>query len=218
MDKTKKEIRYWVASNRSFPGRDIETPEELIEKLVEKKGELIFFPFWSWKIPDEILDNHTCVGFHSAPLPQGRGGTPIQNMIRLGKKHTELCMFRVTGKLDGGDVLMRQKVDLSGKLNDILERLRTYIFAMINTYNAGPLPGGLDVPTGVNNVPDKFKRIISNVIPEHDSLKKIYDDIRMRDANDHPKACRFHGKYVIEFTDATLEKGCVSGRFKFVQR
>jgi len=218
MGKSSKEIKYTIASNRSFLGASISTPKELLKKFSKKKGCLIFFPFWSWIIPESIVDNHTCIGFHSAPLPMGRGGSPIQNMIRLDNKSTELCMFKITSDLDGGSVLAREAIDITGTLEDILERLKMAILDMIDVYNSGTISKKSSRPSGVYKTADKFIRIVNNVIPECDNLSSIYDEIRMRDARNHPKACKFHGKFVIEFTDAKLEKDCVSARVKFIQR
>ena len=95
----------WVVSNRYFPGAVASNPEELKKLLGECSPETpkrIYFPFWSWKVPIDILARYECIGFHSAPLPFGRGGSPIQNMIKLGHRETELCAFRMTSNFAFG--------------------------------------------------------------------------------------------------------------------
>jgi methionyl-tRNA formyltransferase len=54
-----------------------------------------------------------------------------------------------------------------------------------------------------------FVRITDNEIPSVDSLKKIYDEIRMRDAEEYPKAYIDYGVFRIEFSRASLKKGHV---------
>ena len=51
------------------------------ENLEQFNPDFIFFPHWHWLVPPEIFENHECVVFHTAPLPYGRGGSPIQNLI-----------------------------------------------------------------------------------------------------------------------------------------
>ena len=55
--------------------------------------ELIFFPHWSYKVSEKILNNYKCVCFHETDLPYGRGGTPIQNLIIRRKKKKNNCFY-----------------------------------------------------------------------------------------------------------------------------
>ena len=52
-----------------------------VEALVEFDPDYVFFTHWNWIVESEIHDNFNCVVFHTAPLPYGRGGSPIQNLI-----------------------------------------------------------------------------------------------------------------------------------------
>ena len=201
-------MNYLIASNRPFPGASINNPEEL-HKLAKKKSTTIFFPFWSWLIPGDIIEQHRCIGFHSGPLPLGKGGSPIQNMIRLGYKTTQLCMFGITPKLDSGEVLARLEVPITGTLRDIIDCLTGDIQNLIDDYVN---------KTDYSKVPVSFKRITTNLLPEAKNLKALYNEIRMRDEEGHPKAHKYHGKYVMEFTDAKLEGDCVNARVKFIKR
>ena len=45
-----------------------------MKNLKKINPKYIFFPHWSHKVPQIILDNFECVCFHTAPLPYGRGG------------------------------------------------------------------------------------------------------------------------------------------------
>ena len=44
------------------------------EALEQIKPEFVFFPHWSWLIPEEIHSRFDCVIFHMTDLPYGRGG------------------------------------------------------------------------------------------------------------------------------------------------
>ena len=56
-----------------------------LEYLETINPRYIFFPHWSWKVSSEIYERFECVVFHTAPLPYGRGGSPIQNLILNGQ-------------------------------------------------------------------------------------------------------------------------------------
>ena len=53
--------------------------------------DIIFFPHWSYKVNKNIIKKYNCICFHTAPLPFGRGGSPIQNMIKKIQKIPCLC-------------------------------------------------------------------------------------------------------------------------------
>lgn len=208
--------KVWIASNRPFPERVARNPQDLVrllESYYPETPQTIYFPFWSWKVPKEITDRINCIGFHAAPLPKGKGGSPIQNMICLGYKKTELCMFRMNTKFDGGDIIKRTDVSLRGSLTEIVERMRWVITNMINnkdSYNAKP-------SDNFKEVPDSFERITGNHLPEWDELSKVYDEIRMRDEENHPKAFIYHGRHVIEFTNAKIKEGEIKANVRITQ-
>ena len=63
----------------------IRNKSELSYNLLEKfNPDFLFFTHWSWIVPKKIHKKYSCVVFHTAPLPYGRGGSPIQNLIING--------------------------------------------------------------------------------------------------------------------------------------
>ncbi len=100
------------------------SPEELtIEAITELNPEIIFFLDWSWIIKKEFTDAFFCVGFHPAPLPEYKGGSPIQNQIIRGVTQTKLSAFVMDGGIDTGDILLQRDLSLEGHLHDIFERI-----------------------------------------------------------------------------------------------
>ena len=78
-------------------------PKKLSYNYVKKiNPEIIFFPDWSWIVPDQIIDDFTCVCFHESNLPKFRGGSPIQNQIIRGIEKTKSTAFIMTKQLDDG--------------------------------------------------------------------------------------------------------------------
>ena len=88
-----------------FPGRWllVTDPGSLNVELVRSLApRYVFFPHWSWRVPDGILAAAECVCFHMTDVPFGRGGSPLQNLIARGHAETKLSALRMVSELDAG--------------------------------------------------------------------------------------------------------------------
>ena len=99
--------------------------------LEKNKIESIFILHWSFLIPKEIYKNIKCILFHMTDLPFGRGGSPLQNLIKLGFKQTKVSALRVTNKIDAGPIYLKRELDLSGSAKEIFSRTSLVIYKMI---------------------------------------------------------------------------------------
>ncbi|MDZ7775688.1 MAG: hypothetical protein U5L09_08890 [Bacteroidales bacterium] len=80
-------------TNDSF--KIINKKEELSLELLKKiTPEYVFFPHWSYIIPESIFNNYECIVFHMTDLPFGRGGSPLQNLISRGYKETKISALK----------------------------------------------------------------------------------------------------------------------------
>lgn len=83
----------------------------------------VFFVHWSKHVPKAMTDTLECVNFHCTPLPYGRGGHPIENMIRRGHRETTMTAHRMTDELDAGPVYGTVgAISLVGTKEQILQR------------------------------------------------------------------------------------------------
>src|SRR5947208_7349301 len=82
----------------------------------------IFFLHWSWKVPAEIVKEYECVCFHMTDVPYGRGGSPLQNLIVRGHRHTKLTALRMVEEFDAGPVYLREGLCLEGSAEQIYIR------------------------------------------------------------------------------------------------
>jgi len=169
-------------------------------KYINKiKPKIIFFPYWHWKVPQEIFDNFLCIGFHTSPLPYGRGGSPIQNQILLSKKKSTICAIKYNKIIDGGNIYLKKKISLSGSANEIFERIFNQILIMINQL-IKKLPNEKKQKGKVT----KFKRRTpdQSEIKDIKNISKLFDFIRMLDLDfkNFPKSFIFHERYKIEFS------------------
>jgi methionyl-tRNA formyltransferase len=185
----------------------------VMEKLMEYKPDFIFFPHWNWKIDKEIYENFKSIVFHTAPLPFGRGGSPIQNLIIKGFKVSPVNAILVGAEIDAGDIIASKEVSLEGNLSDIFARISTIVADLILEILQGNA-----IPSPQIGIPVIFKRRTSadNIIPNSNiDLDGVYDRIRMLDAPDYPKASIQHGNLLIEFSDSRLLNGTLIAQATF---
>jgi methionyl-tRNA formyltransferase len=180
----------------------IERREDLLTALSKVDPEYIFFLHWHWEVPCNILEKHECVGFHAAPLPKGRGGSPIQNQILEGVENTTLSVFKMTNVMDGGPIYTRLGLPLDGPLHKILRYL-AYLATETICWMLKEHPE----PTIPN--PDEqmtlYTRRRTNELPLDVGLVGLYNHIRMLDAPGQydPVECSV-GKWKLQFSDAHL--------------
>lgn len=175
-------------------------------RLKEIEPRYVFFPHWSWIVPDDILAAYECVCFHSTPVPYGRGGSPIQNMIALGHEETVISALRMVKDLDAGPVYMQKPVSLLGGGDEMFLRISGIIAQMIaDIIHRSP------EPVAQTGDPVIFKRRTpsQSLLPQAGNLKSIYDHIRMLDAEGYPMAFVEHGELVLEISRATLRNDCI---------
>tara|TARA_Y100001968_G_C19446890_1_gene765887 strand:+ start:4447 stop:5127 length:681 start_codon:yes stop_codon:yes gene_type:complete len=173
--------------------------ELTLEFLEEINPDFLMFPHWSYKVDSEIVKNFKCICFHASPLPYGRGGSPIQNMIIRGHRETELCCLLMVENFDAGPVYLRNKISLEGNLDEILNRVYEAIAFQMKKLITNDLVPIEQVGEVVN-----FKRITDNQINFSEAIDKIYDKIRMLDSDIYPSAFIQLDNYKIEFNKAKL--------------
>jgi len=190
----------------------INKPEDLLfNKLKKINPRFIFFPHWSWIIPSEIYDNFECVVFHMTDLPYGRGGSPLQNLIVRGKKKTKISALRVVKDLDAGPIYLKKDLGLEGSATEIFNRFsRTTFLAIKEIVKKNP------IPHSQKGSPVIFKRRKpgESDISDLDSLNKIYDYIRMLDAEGYPPSFLEKNKLRLDFSRAKLVKDGVLAEVK----
>lgn len=175
------------------------------EYLNNINPEYVFFPHWSYIIPEKIYNNFNCIIFHMTDLPFGRGGSPLQNLISRGIYQTKISAIKCCEVIDGGDIYLKKDFDISeGSAEEIYQRAGYIISKMIDEI--------------IENKPVPVKQVGSIVSfprrkPEESNMKdlaelqKIYDFIRMLDAEGYPRAYIKLNNVKYEFTKASKNNG-----------
>lgn len=167
--------------------------------------DYIFFPHWSYIIPEEIYNNYNCVVFHMTDLPYGRGGSPLQNLIANGIEHTKISAIKVEKELDAGPIYMKYPLDLYGTAEEIYMRASKIIFTQmipeIINNNIIPVQQEGEIVTFKRRKPEDGR-----LRPDM-SLETIFDYIRMLDAEGYPKSFIEYGNLKLSFSRASLKEG-----------
>ncbi len=197
-------IKMFKEKIRHYPGHWhlITDPQKLtVEQIKKIMPRYIFFPHWSWLVPEPILHLAECICFHETDLPYGRGGSPIQNLIVHGHQHTVISAIRMEKGLDTGPIYLKRKLNLHGSAQEIFERTARITAAMIKTITSKE-----PTPQPQTGAPTIFKRrapeqsdLASLPSP---TLKQVYDLIRMLDAATYPKAFLATDHLRLEFSQA----------------
>lgn len=177
----------------------LDNPKKLKLNYIKKiNPKLIFFPDWSWIIPNEIVQKYQCICFHESNLPKFRGGSPIQNQIIRGIKNTKTSSFIMNEKLDAGDILLQKDLSLEGSLDDIFSRMISNDYFLINKIINGKFKK--QKQTGKITTYKRRKPKESELVSLDFSKKYLYDFIRML-ADPYPNAFIKIGKKKIIFKD-----------------
>ena len=171
----------------------------------------IFFIHWNEKVSEEIYKNFKCIVFHTSPLPFGRGGSPIQNLIIRGIKNSPVCAIKMTKVIDGGPVYDSMNITLNGTISEIFLRIAKKIEKLIIKIcknNPKPLKQEGKVV--------KFSRLKNkdNKILDKYSIKEIYDRIRMVDGEGYERAYIKFGNYKLELSNSTIKNKKLLAKIK----
>lgn len=184
--------------------------------LIESfQPDYIFFPHWSWKIEREVYKKYRCIVFHTSNLPEGRGGSPIQNQILRKIYDSNINAICVTDEYDQGDIYCRRKVSLKeGTIKDILINISGIIFdeliPQILDEDMFPLP-----QQGTESYFERRTADMSNLLSaDIEDLSDLYDFIRMLDGEGYPAAYVKIGKLKMMLREARIESGKLTGRFE----
>ncbi len=156
-----------------------------VERLSEIKPRYVFFPHWSYIIRPPVHDNFECVIFHMTDVPFGRGGSPLQNLVSRGIYETKITALRCEQGLDAGPVYMKRPLSLFGTAQEIYMRAGLIIEDMIATIvHEEPVP----VPQTGEVVEFPRRTREQSDISGLSDLDKVFDYIRMLDADGYPRA------------------------------
>lgn len=183
--------------------------------------DIVFVFRYGRLIPKKTLDllhEDDCivVGFHTSPLPEYRGGSPLQHQIIDGKITSEVCSFEMDDGCDTGSVYMRSPITLAGSIDDIWRCI-----VRLAVDQAQEIIRGKRATCPAGEGPPPMKRRTDNVIPTTGtSVEQVHRFIQMLDGVGYQSAYLDVGDYRIEFTRSSMsgEEGAVKADAVFRRR
>lgn len=189
--------------------------EILPEALAKLSPAWIFFPHWSWLIPETVHTRYNCVIFHMTDLPYGRGGSPLQNLIVRGHNETQITALKCVAGLDAGPVFAKVPLALNGTAEEILQRAAGLMVGMIvDIVGKNPNP----TPQTGTVVEFKRRQPSDGDIADLETLTQAYDHIRMLDAEGYPPAFLQTRHLHCDFTNARLTDDWVEATVRIRRR
>ena len=182
-----------------------------LKYLNETKPKKIFFPHWSYMIPEKIFQKYECIIFHMTELPFGRGGSPLQNLIINGYSDTFITAIKCVKDLDAGPIYMKKPLSLDGNADEIFRRAKKIIENMIYLISKSDIH-----PYPQKGKATYFKRRKpeqSNIV-NLSNLKEIYNYIRMLDHDLYPRSFIQAKNFIVEFSKPKLNKKYINVRAK----
>lgn len=180
------------------------------------KPKYVFFPHWSWKIPESIYKNFECVILHMTDLPFGRGGSPLQNLIIRGLKKTKISAIKAVDEVDSGPIYIKRDLSLRGSAEEIYRRASGIIFDDIIPYIIKNNPSPKH--QAGRAVVFKRRKPEESVVPRDIDIKHTYDFIRMLDAESYPRAFIEFRKIRFEFLKAERRNGFIEAKVHIKER
>ncbi len=150
-------------------------------------------------------------------LPYGKGGSPLQNLIEREIYDTKISALRVEKGLDTGSIYLKEKFNISiGSAEEIFIRLSEIIFdKMIPKILSDKIIPKKQIGESIIFKRRNFKQSNILSIQKNITLEKIYDFIRMLDAEGYPKAyINITDDIRIEFSEVHLKSKKLVGRFE----
>jgi methionyl-tRNA formyltransferase len=210
---------FWNAWHRheNPPGEWVEVHHEPLtaELLTRIDPRYVFFPHWSTIVPPHIVENWECVCFHSTPVPYGRGGSPVQNMIARGHSETVVTALRMVEDVDAGPVYLREPISLLGGGDEVFLRIGEVtvgLIAQIAASEPAPTPQEGEIVCFDRRKPAQSR------LPADGSLQELFDLIRMLDAQGYPAAFADVGPWRLEFTRAALRLDAIEADVRIRRR
>ena len=186
-----------------------------VQALEAFAPDLVFFPHWSWKISSDIHRRWPAIVFHMTDLPFGRGGSPLQNLVRRGIDHTQLSALRCEDGLDEGPIYLKRPLSLLGSAEEILLRAAALIAEMIVEIVREAPP-----PQPQRGEPVLFTRLRreDGDLARARSLTELFDMVRMLDGDGYPPAFIEVGPFRLEFSRASLKPDAMIADVVFRRR
>ena len=131
-EKTRKnvvnEVEIFATQNSLILHKEQKITTEVMETIKKYEPDIIVVASYGFLLPSELLQIgkiHKPINIHPSLLPKWRGAAPIERAIENGDKETAICLMKMVQKMDAGDILLQQNIQIDDKINAIELRQKT---------------------------------------------------------------------------------------------
>ena len=163
---------------------------------------------WPHLLDENVLALTEFIGFHTSNLPEGRGGSPLQNQIMDDIYESRINALKLVKEADAGPVYTYRDVSLHGSIDDVWRTLSTLAYEMIQVIidsNLTPQPQDPGVYKTYKRRRNNSLSLMSN-----DSIESVFRFIQMLDGEGYPQAFLDMGDFKIEFSRASMRSGTIT--------
>lgn len=166
--------------------------------------DIAFFFRWPVIVPKEIYESTKCITFHTSNLPEGRGGSPLQNQVMDGILQSRVNAIKMSEPVDSGDIYLSEPISLQGSATDMWLAISDVVSDMIkrlcNDTSIVAVPQ--ETPTG-----SQYKRRTNNDLAQvsHDDIVNVLRFIQMLDGPGYPGAHVDVGDFRLTLSRAKLQ-------------
>ncbi len=101
---------------------------EIIFDIKKYNPELIVVASFGFILPEDILEIgsfYKPINIHPSMLPKWRGAAPIERTIESGDIKTAVCIIKMVKKMDAGNILIKQELEIDGNITSMELRNKT---------------------------------------------------------------------------------------------
>ncbi|MEE2699825.1 MAG: methionyl-tRNA formyltransferase [Bacteroidota bacterium] len=155
-----------------------------INKITDIEADLFIIvafrllPEGVWQIPKK-----GCVNLHTSFLPDYRGAAPINWVIINGENHTGISTFFINNKIDEGNIIMQEKIELDKKItaaqlhNIMMKKGVNLLLKSIQNIEKGNITSTAQRATATDKKAPKIERDLLKINWDK-SAKEIHNLVR----------------------------------------
>ena len=175
--------------------------EYTLVQLEEYKPEFVIFFHWSDYISEKVFSKLKCISTHTSNLPNGKGGSPLQNQILDGIVESKVNLIETSKEIDGGGIYCSNPITLQGTIDDIWHTIASVTSNLVCKLVKNKLK-----PVKQESGSKIYKRRkTSELIFDYSKdISYLYKQIQMLDSEEYPRACLEINGFKLEFSRASL--------------
>lgn len=138
------------ADGRGFLVKKPSNGAQVAHDIAQFSPDFVVVAAFGLMIPADITNQMPVINVHPSLLPEFRGASPIQSVLRLGRDVTGVSLIQLTEHLDAGPIYARQAIDIAADetAGELAVRLAILGAELVSEWILG---GGWDWPSAVQN-------------------------------------------------------------------